>query len=153
MKSGTILIAGVSMFALAACGSEEKSSYEDAAEKTEAAAAEAGGDASSAASDIVETVKEKAEEVAASLELDMSSLDSFQSSLASMKGSLSGDQQEQLSGALAALAKDAVGESKGGALGAVKDLASGKSTEEVLFEKMASQLDGKSFEDILKLAG
>ncbi len=147
-------------FALAACGSDDNS---QTAEKAEDAAPAAAEEAAPAAAAEEESMMEKAEGMAGhAMEkasemmeghtLDTSSLDSFKSSLAEMKGSLSEDQSSQLTSALTSLAKGAA-EEKGGLMGAAKDMASGKSMEETLYEKMGDQLDGMTFDDILKLAG
>jgi len=126
--------------ALAACGSDDNSqTAEKAEDAAPAAAAEQDG------------MMEKAAEMAEALKLDASSLDSFKSSLSAMKGSLSGDQSGQLTNALTSLAKGAT-EEKGGLMGAAKDIAGGKSMEETLYEKLGDQLNGMSFDDILKLA-
>lgn len=150
-------------FALAACGSDDNSqTAEKAEEAAPAATAEKEGmmekaegmadGAMKKAEGMAGAAMEKASEMTEDLKLDTSSLDSFKSSLAAMKGSLSADQSSQLTNALASLAKGA-SEEKGGLMGAAKDLASGKSMEETLYEKMGDQLDGMTFDDILKLAG
>lgn len=134
-------------FALAACGSDDNSqTAENANEAVPAAAAE-----KESMMEKAEGAMEKAAEMAEALKLDTSSLDSFKSSLAAMKGSLSGDQSGALTNALTTLAKGAA-EEKGGLMSAAKDMASGKSMEETLYEKLGDQLNGMSFDDILKLA-
>ena len=105
------------------------------------------------AQEVATAVAEKAAEVAEALKLDTSSLENFQSSLSAMKASLTPDQAMQLGDALGYLTKSSAKEQKGGLLDAAKDVATGKSMEEVLFDNMADQLDGLTFEDILKLAG
>lgn len=134
-------------FALAACGSDNNS---QTAEKTEEAAPAVAAEKESMM-EKAEGAMEKASEMAESLKLDTSSLDSFKSSLAAMKDSLSGDQSSQLTNALTSLAKGAA-EEKDGLMGAAKDMASGKSMEETLYEKLGDKLEGMTFDDILKLA-
>ena len=137
-------------FALAACGSDDNSQTAEKAEEAAPAAEEKAG-MMEKAEGMADTAMEKAAEMAEALKLDTSSLNSFKSSLAAMKSSLSGDQSGQLTNALTSLAKGAA-EKKGGLMGAAKDLASGKSIEETLYEKLGDQLNGMSFDDILKLA-
>ncbi len=150
MKHNLTLTAAGLALVLAACGSESSNT-----ESAPAAPKEAEQAAPSATESTVEKVKEAAKEtvakVAESLKLDTSSMEAFKSSLGDMKASLSADQQSQLTGALKSLAKGSLKE-KGGLLGAAKGLAEGKSTEEILYEKMQSKLDGLSFDDILALA-
>jgi len=139
-----ILIA-TSIFALAACGSEG----EQSSAPTEAPATEAP--TNKEANALVEKAKQAAAEAVEALKLDASSLDAFKSSLGNMKASLTGDQANQLSGALASLAKGAT-EKKGGLMDAAKGMASGKSLEETLYEKLGDQLNGLTFEEILAKA-
>jgi len=136
-------------FALAACGTDDNSQTAEKAEDAVPAAEEKG---TKVIDNVEEVVREKIAEMTETLKLDTSSLDSFKSSLAAMKGSLTGDQSSALTNALTGLAKGAA-EKKGGLMGAAKDLASGKSMEETLYEKLGDQLDGMSFDDIIKLAG
>ncbi len=130
---------------LAACGSESSNTgkAQEAAKETETVA-------SSASKDVAKKAKEAVAKVVENLKLDTSSMEAFTSSLSNMKASLSSDQKDQLTDAISSLAKDAAGE-KGGLLGAAKGLASGKSTEEVVYEKLASKHDGLTFDDILAL--
>lgn len=138
----------VSAAMLVACsGGDSNNAAESDAQKAQETAAKQ----SSAVDKVVEKAKEEAAKIAESIKLDMSSVDSFKSSLASMKSSLSGADQGKLTDALKSLAKDSVKEGDG-LLGAAKGLASGKSTEDILYDKMKSKLDGLSFDDILALA-
>jgi len=157
MKQILKITAATAIFALAACGSDEGEKQAEEAAKdatTEVAAPEAD---KSAAEGMMEKAKEAASEmvaeVAKSVTLDTSSFDAFKSSLGDMKTSLDGDQASQLTSALASLAKGATTEKKGGLLDAAKDMAAGKSMEETLYESLGNQLNGLSFDDILKLAG
>ncbi len=152
MKTIVKITALSAAFTLAACGSDDNSQTADKAEEAAPAAAAEKEGMMEKAEGMAGAAMEKASEMAEALKLDTSSLDSFKSSLASMKGSLSGDQSSQLTSALTSLAKGAA-EKKGGLVGAAKDLASGKSMEETLYEKLGDQLNGMSFDDILKLAG
>ena len=137
--------------ALAACGSDDNSQTAEKAEDAVPAAAAEKEGMMKKAEGMADAAMEKAAEMAEALKLDASSLDSFKSSLSAMKGSLSGDQSGQLTNALTSLAKGAT-EEKGGLMGAAKDIAGGKSMEETLYEKLGDQLNGMSFDDILKLA-
>jgi len=139
-------------FALAACGSDDNSQTAEKAEQAAPAAAAEKEGMMEKAEGMADAAMEKASEMAEALKLDTSSLDNFKSSLTAMKGSLSGDQSGALTNALTSLAKGAT-EEKGGLMGAAKDLASGKSMEETLYEKLGDKLDGLSFDDILKMAG
>lgn len=132
---------------LAACSESNDTATETDAQQAQ----EAASQHSSAVDTVVEKVKEEAAKLAESIELDMSSMESFKESLGAMKASLSGSDQEKLTSALSSLAKDTV-KDDGGLLGAAKSVASGKSTEEILYGKMKAKLDGLSFDDILKLA-
>jgi len=157
MKHLVKIATATAIFALAACGSDEGDKQANAkAEKAAAAEIAAPESEKSTASDMMETAKEVATEmvadVAKSVKLDASSLSAFKSSLGDMKASLSSDQASSLTSALASLAKGATTEKKGGLLGAAKDMAAGKSMEDTLYESLGSQLNGLSFEDIIKLA-
>lgn len=143
MKYLTTITAMAAAISLAACSDDtstqtaepvvpEKSQMEEA-EKT------------------VTAVAEKAAEIAESLKLDTSSLSAFKASLNDMKASLNGDQTSQLTSALTSLVKDGSDDKKG-LLSAAKNVASGKSLEETLYENMGDKLNGLSFEDVLKLA-
>ena len=135
--------------ALTACGSDDTNT------QTQEQAAETAAEQTSTvdqATEIATTVAEKAAEVAEALKLDTSSLDSFKSSLSAMQGSLDAGQAGQLQDALGYLAKSSAKEDKGGLLDAAKSVASGKSMEDILYDNMASQLDGLTFEEILALA-
>lgn len=148
MKNWKLLSSGAAVALLLAACSESN----DTATETEAQQAqEAASQQTSTVDTVVEKVKEEAAKLAEAVELDMSSMESFKESLAAMKANLSAPDQEKLTSALSSLAKDAV-KDDGGLLGAAKSVASGKSTEEVLYDKMKSKLDGLSFDDILKLA-
>lgn len=152
MKHITHITALAAALTLAACGSDESSNSAQQAEETAPAVAAEQDSMMDKAQEVADTAMEKASEMAEALKLDTSSLDSFKSSLAAMKDSLSGDQADMLTSALGSLAKDAAKE-EGGLMGAAKDLAAGKSMEETLYEKLGSQLNGMTFDDILKLAG
>jgi|GEM_PF-1472812 len=143
------LTATAMLLALAACGDSGDSKQEQAtAPATEAAAPE-----KSTMDKAKDAAKDMAAKAVESLKLDTSSLDAFKSSLASMKGSLSADDQSKLMDALSGLAKDAAGDSKSGLMDAAKSMAEGKSLTETLYEKMGDKLSGKTFEDILAMAG
>lgn len=150
MKVIMPLTATALILALTACGSDSESSKDAAG--TAAPATEVEAKSESMMDKATEMAKEKAAEMAEALKLDTSSMDSFTASLSAMKASLSGDQASQLSSALASIAKGATSEKKGGLLGAAKDMASGKSMEETLYETVGDQLNGLTFEDILKMA-
>jgi len=152
MKKFLPLTATALVFTLAACGEGKKDQAADEAPTTQEAE-QASGETAGMMEKATEMAKEKATEVAEALKLDTSSLDSFKSSLAAMKGSLSGDQASQLTSALTSLAKGASSEEKGGLMGAAKNIASGKSMEETLYETLGNKLNGMTFDDILKLAG
>ncbi|NVJ96504.1 MAG: hypothetical protein HWE25_00030 [Alphaproteobacteria bacterium] len=140
------LMASAALLALAACGdSGDETAKSDATAATEAAA--------TAEKSTMEKATEMATKAAEALKLDTSSLDAFKSSLAGMKASLSDTDQSKLTEALAGLAKDAGGDSKSGLMDAAKSMASGKSMTETLYEKLGDKLDGKTFEDILAMAG
>ncbi|UTW56718.1 hypothetical protein [Kordiimonas sp. SCSIO 12610] len=164
----------LSISALAACGSDDSKSTEDMA-KEGVAASEAADDASSNAETkapdlideakvAVENIADKASEAASDLTnaiptLDTSSLDSFKSSLSDMQKLLTPEQQGALTNAMAMLAKEAVsdsGESGGsnasGLLDKAKDIAGGKSAEDIVYESMGDMMNGMSFEDILNFA-
>ena len=153
MKKFLPLTATAMILALAACGEAEKKNQETTAPAATEAAKEDTSEAVGMMEKATEMAKEKAAEVAEMLKLDTSSMDSFTSSLSAMKSSLSGDQASQLSSALASIAKGATSEKKSGLLGAAKDMASGKSIEETLYEAVGDQLNDMTFEDILKMAG
>lgn len=150
MKHLTHVTALTAALALTACGGDDNTNQQSDNSTAPAVTAEEEK-GTKVVDNVEEIVREKVAELTQSVTLDTSSFDSFQSSLAAMKGSLSGDQAGQLTNALASLAKGSA-EEKGGLLGAAKDLASGKSMEETLYEKLGDQLDGMSFEDILNLA-
>lgn len=145
MNSLVKITALTGALALAACGSDDNSQTAENANEAAPAAKES-------MMEKAEGAMEKAVAMAEALKLDTSSLDSFKSSLSAMKDSLSGDQTSQLTSALTSLAKDAAKEEKGGLINAAKGLASGKSMEETLYEKLGDTLDGMTFDDILKLA-
>lgn len=133
-------MAATALLALAACGDNDKS------QKTDETPAPAQTGAMDAARDM-------ATQAAEALKLDTSSLEAFKSSLAGMKASLTDADKQKLTSALATLAKDAGGDSKSGLMDAAKGMASGKSMTETLYEKLGDRLDGKTFEDILNMAG
>lgn len=138
-------------FALTACGSDDNTQTQQSSEAEQAAGAteEKGVPV---VDNVEEMVRDKIEELTSGVTLDTSSLDSFKSSLSDMQASLSTDQAGQLQDALGYLAKSTAKESQGGLLGAAKDVVSGKSMEDILYDNMKGQLDGLSFEEILALA-
>lgn len=148
-KASPIAIAAI--LALTACSDSgnQQSDSTNAPTATPAAEEEKG---QKVMDTVEEMVRDTVAEVKDSIRLDTSSFDAFTSSLSDMKKSLSSDQAGQLSSALASLAKGA-SEKKGGLMDAAKSIASGKSMEETLYESLGAQLNGLSFEDILKLAG
>lgn len=137
--------------ALSACGSDESTGTQSAEQTTETVQEQSS--AVEQAQDIASQVVDHAAAAAEALKLDTSSLDSFKSSLSDMQASLSADQASQLTDALGYLAKSSAKESKGGLLGAAKDVVGGKSMEDILYGNMKGQLDGLTFEEILALAG
>jgi membrane-associated HD superfamily phosphohydrolase len=155
------LLAMASIFALAACGSDNGSN--DAAFEAEKATNEAAENASKESSNLLDKAKdaasdavEKAEDLSSAIaKIDAGSLESFKSSLSDMQKLLPAAQQSELTEALGALAKNAVSsgsESSGGLLDKAKSIADGKSVEDMVYEQFGKQMDGMSFEDILKLA-
>ena len=155
------LLMAVSVFALAACGSDNSS--DNAAPEAEQTANEAAESASKESSSLLDQAKdaasdavEKAEDLSSAIaKIDAGSLDSFKSSLGDMQKLLPAGQQSELTGAIASLAKNAVSsgsESSGGLLDKAKSIADGKSVEDMVYEQFGKQMDGMSFEDILKLA-
>lgn len=148
----TLAAVTVMTLALAACSSDENTDTAGQTDDAVPAAAEQQ-DMMQDAQEGANAVAEKAAEVAEALKLDTSSLENFQSSLGAMRASLSPDQATQLRDALGYLTKSSAKEQKGGLLDAAKSVATGKSMEDILYENMADQLDGLTFEDILKLAG
>ena len=167
MNKNFKLLAMVSVFTLAACGSDENKSYEAEAEKAAEASNDAvddtAGGAEAKASELLDKakaaagdIKEKAGDVTnAVLKLDASSLDSFKSSITNMRALLPEAKQSELAGAIAKLAKSAVSdgnEGTGGLLDKAKSLSDGKSAQDLVYEKLGSQMDGMTFDDILKFA-
>lgn len=135
--------------ALSACGSDDNNTQ--SAEQAAETATEQTSTVEQA-QEIASQVAEKAAEVAEALKLDTSSLASFKSSLSDMQASLTSGEAGQLQDALGYLAKSTAKESKGGLLGAAKDVASGKSMEDILYDNMKDQLDGLTFDEVLALA-
>lgn len=137
-----------SLLAVAACGSEGENSSAPA-QAPEASKAEQSSETTS----LVDKAQEAAAEAMQALKLDGSSLEGFKSSLSNMKASLTPEQANQLTDALSSMVKSDSEEGGAGALlGAAKDVATGKSLEETLFEKLGDQLHGLSFEEILAKA-
>ena len=134
--------------ALSACGDNEadKKKADDMAAETPAPAESS-----------MDAAKETMTQVAEALKLDASSLDAFKASLADMKTSLSEEKTAKLSSALASLAKKA--SSEGGesmmdsATNMAKNMGSGKSVADILYEKLGDDLHGATFEDVLDMAG
>lgn len=145
MKALIKMTAIAAAFTLAACG--DKKEEEKKADDMPPPEAAATGDMSAG---------ETMEKMAEALKLDTSSLEAFKESLANMKASLSAEDRANLTNALSKLATEA--SSEGGNMmdagkNMMKDMGDGKSVTEVLYEKMAGKLDGKTFEDILAMAG
>lgn len=140
------LTATAMLLALAACGDSGDSTQK--ADDTAPAATEAAAEKST-----MDKATEMATKAAEALKLDTSSLDAFKSSLASMKGSLSADDQSKLMDALSGMVASDGKSSTGGLMDTAKKMAEGKSLTETLYEKMGDKLDGKTFEDILAMAG
>ena len=138
-------------FALSACSSDDNSTSQTADQAADTAQEQSS--TVEQAQEIASQMAEKAAEVAEALKLDTSSLSSFKSSLSDMQASLTSGQASQLQDALGSLAKSSTKESTGGLLGAAKDIAGGKSMEDILYDNMKDKLDGLTFEDILALAG
>jgi predicted small lipoprotein YifL len=146
MKALIKLTAIAAAFTLAACG--DKKEEEKKAEEMPAAEAPATSEGMSAA--------ETMEKVAEALKLDTSSLEAFKESLANMKESLSAEESANLTNALSKLAANATdtgGDMMEAGKSMMKDMGDGKSVTEILYEKMAAQLDGKTFEDIMAMTG
>lgn len=138
-----------SMLVITACGAENENSSAPA-EAPQATKAEESNDTAS----LVDKAKEAASEAMESLKLDGTSLEGFKSSLNDMKASLTPDQASQLTEALSSMVKSDSEESgASGLIGAAKDVASGKSLEETLYEKLGDQLNGLTFEEVLAKAG
>jgi vacuolar-type H+-ATPase subunit H len=167
MNKNFKILAMVSVFGLAACGSDDNASYEtdaeQATETTNKTAGDAVSDAKAKASDLLDKANETVNDIKAKgndlavgfAKIDASSLNSFQSSLEDMQKLLPEAQQSKLTNAIASLAKNSVTEgssSSGGLLDKAKSLADGKSAEELVYEKLGSTMDGMTFDDILKLA-
>ncbi|WP_262689395.1 DUF6694 family lipoprotein [Kordiimonas aestuarii] len=96
------------------------------------------------------------EQVAEALTLDTSSLEAFKESIANMKASLSSEDRARLTAALGDLATKATGgqdmDSMDKGKNLMKNMGDGKSVTEVLYENMADELDGRTFDDILEMA-
>lgn len=142
------LTATAMLLALAACGDSSDSSKEQAAPATEAAMPE-----KSTMDKATEAAKDMASKAVEALSLDTSSLDAFKSSLATMKGSLSAEDQTKLMDALSGMVASDGTSSTGGLMDTAKKMSEGKSLTETLYEKMGDKLSGKTFEDILAMAG
>jgi predicted small lipoprotein YifL len=144
MKALIKITAIAAAFTLAACGDKK----EDEKKADEMAAPEAAATGDMSASETMEKMAE-------ALKLDTSSLEAFKESLANMKESLSAEDRANLTNALsqlAAKASDTGGDMMEAGKNMVKDMGDGKSAAEILYEKMADQLDGKTFEDIMAMA-
>ena len=137
--------------ALTACGSDDNNQTQqsDNAEQVATASEEKGVPV---VDHVEEVVRDALDDLTSNIKLDTSSLDSFKSSLSAMQGSLDADQASQLRDALGYLAKSSAKEKKGGLLDAAKSVASGKSMEDILYDNMASKLNGLTFEEVLALA-
>lgn len=142
------LTATAMLLALAACGDSGDSSKEQAAPAAETAMPE-----KSTMDKATEAAKDMATKAAEALKLDTSSLDAFKSSLANMKSSLSAEDQSKLMDALSHMVTSDGESSTGGLMDTAKKMAEGKSLTETLYEKMGDKLSGKTFEDILAMAG
>ena len=117
-------VAATALLALVACGDDGKSQKTD-----ETPTAQESG--------TMDAARDMATQATEALKLDTSS---------------DADKQK-LTSALATLAKDVGGDSKSGLMDAAKGMASGKSMTETLYEKLGDRLDGKTFDDILNMAG
>ncbi|WP_417456781.1 hypothetical protein [Kordiimonas sp.] len=133
--------------ALSACGDNESDK-----KKADDMASEAQVPAESS----IDTAKDAMTQVAEALKLDATSLEDFKASLANMKASLNEEKTAQLSSALAALAKKASGDSgesmMDSATNMAKNMGSGKSIADILYEKLGDDLHGATFEDVLAMA-
>ncbi|MFC4349916.1 DUF6694 family lipoprotein [Kordiimonas lipolytica] len=142
------LTATAMLLALAACGD----SSDNKGDTSQAPAMEAATAEKSTMDKATEAAKDMATKAVESLKLDTSSLDAFKTSLANMKGSLSAEDQSKLMDALSGMVADSK-EGSSGLMDTAKSMASGKSLTETLYEKMGDKLSGKTFEDILAMAG
>ena len=141
MKALIKITAIASVFALAACGDNNK--QEKKAEEMPAAEAPATSE--------MDTM----EQVAEALKLDTSSLEAFKESIANMKAALSGEDRANLTTALSDLAVKASGKGENmmdAGKNMMSDMGDGKSVADILYEKMADALDGKTYEDIVAMA-
>ena len=86
------------------------------------------------------------------LTLDASSLESFKESLGKMKDSLSSSDKALLETALDKLAAAATEPAAGGDMATSTDTEP-QTREEKLYEQLGTRLDGKSFGDIVAMAG
>jgi len=142
------LTATAMLLALAACGD----SSDNKGDTSQAPATEASAPEKSTMDKATDAAKDMATKAVEALKLDTSSLDAFKTSLANMKGSLSAEDQSKLMDALSGMVADSK-EGSSGLMDAAKSMASGKSLTETLYEKMGDKLSGKTFEDILAMAG
>ena len=148
MKALIRLTAVAAAFSLAACGDNngEEKKADDMAPPEATTEAPATGEL-----DANETM----ERVAEAVKLDTSSFENFKESIANMKESLTTEDSARLTTAFSNLAtrvsetgEDMTETGKN----MVENMDEGKSVTEILYERFAEELDGKTFEEVLSLA-
>ncbi|SDE36680.1 hypothetical protein [Kordiimonas lacus] len=100
-----------------------------------------------------ETTEVAAAEQAMVAKLDTSSLATFKASIRAMKASLSSEDKEQLTLAFEKLAASATEPAAGGEPGTEAKTPDVRSTIEIVYTTMGDKLSGKTFAEIVALAG